>query len=97
MDKTAVEHCVAGYFAAIRAMDGEAWLASFATDALDHDPANAPPNIGHAALRLYFQARMDAACASKASMFEFNPAGKIQQLWGYWDPAAMLAELNGLA
>lgn len=128
MDKTTVEHCVAGYFAALRAMDGEAWLACFAADAIAHDPVGAPPNIGQAALRQYF---IDASgafeclalveeqvfvCGQRAAVkwcgegtgrngrsvrfegidvFEFNPRGKIRQLWGYWDPAAMLAELNG--
>lgn len=26
-------------------------------------------------------------------VFEFNDQGKIQTLWGYWDPAAMMAQL----
>lgn len=128
MDKTTVEHCVAGYFAAIRAMDEQAWLACFAADALAHDPAHAPPHVGQAALRQYFLDVSGAfervalveehvfVCGQQAAVkwrgegtgrngrsvrfegidvFEFNPAGKIQQLWGYWDPAAMFAELNG--
>jgi steroid delta-isomerase len=28
-------------------------------------------------------------------VFEFNDNGMIQTLWGYWDPAAMMAQLQG--
>lgn len=28
-------------------------------------------------------------------VFEINEAGKIQTMWGYWNPAAMLAQLQG--
>lgn len=28
-------------------------------------------------------------------VFEINQAGKIQTMWGYWNPAAMLAQLQG--
>lgn len=28
-------------------------------------------------------------------VFEINQAGKIQTMWGYWDPAAMMAQLQG--
>ncbi len=28
-------------------------------------------------------------------VFEVNPDGKIEQMWGYWDPAAMMAQLQG--
>lgn len=28
-------------------------------------------------------------------VFEMDAAGKIKTLWGFWDPSAMLAELNG--
>jgi len=28
-------------------------------------------------------------------VFEMDESGKIKGLWGFWDPAAMLAELNG--
>ena len=27
-------------------------------------------------------------------VFEFNEAGRITSLWGYWDPAAVLAKLR---
>ena len=28
-------------------------------------------------------------------VFEINQEGKIQTMWGYWDPAAMMAQLQG--
>lgn len=28
-------------------------------------------------------------------VFEINESGKIQTMWGYWDPAAMTAQLQG--
>ena len=31
---------------------------------------------------------------SGIDIFEMNAAGTIQFLWGFWDPAAMFAELN---
>ncbi len=45
---------VKAYFAAIRAMDAEAWVATFAPDAVTYDPVGAPPTAGHAALRQFF-------------------------------------------
>ena len=128
MDKAAVERCVAGYFAAIRAMDQEAWLAGFAADAVAHDPVGTRPNIGHAALRRFFLEMSGGferlsiheecvfICERQAAvkwrgegtgkngrtvrfegidLFEIDSMGKIRQLRGYWDPSAMLAELNG--
>jgi steroid Delta-isomerase len=45
---------VKAYFAAIRAMDVEAWVATFAPDAVSYDPVGAPPTAGHDALRQFF-------------------------------------------
>ncbi|MCS6288851.1 MAG: nuclear transport factor 2 family protein [Nitrospira sp.] len=28
-------------------------------------------------------------------VFEINQEGKIQTMWGYWDPATMMAQLQG--
>ncbi|HNP84467.1 MAG TPA: ester cyclase, partial [Nitrospira sp.] len=28
-------------------------------------------------------------------VFEINQEGKIQTMWGYWNPAAMMAQLQG--
>src|ERR671939_294184 len=44
------------YFAAIRAMNCDAWVATFAPDATSYDPVGAPPTVGHDALRQFFTA-----------------------------------------
>ena len=45
---------VKAYFAAIRAMDVEAWVATCAPDVITYDPVNAPPNMGHDGMRQFF-------------------------------------------
>lgn len=47
------EAAVAEYFAALRAMDVERWVNTFAPDAVSHDPVGAPPHTGHDALRQF--------------------------------------------
>ncbi len=44
---------VAEYFAALRAMDIERWVNTFAPDAVSYDPVGMPPHVGHAALRSF--------------------------------------------
>ena len=44
---------VAEYFAAIRAMDVERWVNTFAADAVSNDPVGTPPMQGHEALRQF--------------------------------------------
>ena len=36
-----------------------------------------------------------AATSEGIDIFEFNDRGTIQLMWGYWDPAAMIAHLQG--
>lgn len=36
-----------------------------------------------------------AATCEGIDIFEFNDHGAIQTMWGYWDPAAMMAQLQG--
>ena len=48
---------VAAYFAAIRAMNVQAFVAVFADNALTFDPDTAAPVEGHEELRAFFQAR----------------------------------------
>lgn len=50
---TIVENTVSRYFAALRAMDVEAWVATFAQNAVSHDPVGQPPLEGHTALRQF--------------------------------------------
>jgi steroid delta-isomerase len=52
---TTVENTVATYFAALRAMDVEAWVATFAQNATSHDPVGQLPLQGHAALRFFLK------------------------------------------
>jgi steroid delta-isomerase len=54
MSPEMIQKVVADYFAAIRAMDREAWVATFAADAVSHDPYGAPEHRGQAALRQFF-------------------------------------------
>lgn len=55
MSKEVIEKTVRDYFAAIRAMDADAWVATFAEDAISHDPVGSPPMRGHAELRRFFE------------------------------------------
>ena len=50
----AVPDAVARFYAALRANDVEAWLATFAPDAVSLDPVGTPPVQGHLALRRFF-------------------------------------------
>ena len=56
MSPDTISRAVKAYFAAIRAMDAEAWVATFAPDATNYDPVGAPPTVGHDALRQFFAA-----------------------------------------
>jgi steroid delta-isomerase len=128
MSAEAISKGVADYFRAIREMDLEAWLATFATDAVSHDPVGSQPLEGHDSLRQFFTGiagAFDTVGLTEDSVFvsgsgaavkwtgrgigkngrevsfegidvfEFNDAGKIQVMWAYWNPAAMMAELQG--
>jgi steroid delta-isomerase len=51
MTTETIQKAVAAYFAALRAMDVDAWVATFAADGVSQDPVGSPPVKGHAALR----------------------------------------------
>jgi steroid Delta-isomerase len=55
MSPEVVSKAVKAYFSAIRAMDQEAWVNTFAEDAITYDPVGAPPTEGHPKLREFFQ------------------------------------------
>ena len=55
MSPEIVSRAVKDYFAAIRAMDQQAWINTFAEDAISHDPVGAPAITGHAKLAEFFQ------------------------------------------
>lgn len=56
MSPETISRGVRAYFAAIRAIDAEAWVATFAPDATSYDPVGAPPTVGHDSLRQFFNA-----------------------------------------
>ena len=55
MSPETISRVVKEYFAALRAMDGQAWVRTFAQDAISHDPFGAPPIVGHEKLAEFFQ------------------------------------------
>jgi steroid Delta-isomerase len=55
MSTERVSRAVKTYFATIRAMDEQAWVDTFAEDAISHDPVGAPPIVGHQKLAEFFQ------------------------------------------
>ena len=55
MSPEVISKAVKAYFAAIRAMDQQAWVNSFAADAITYDPVGAPPTAGHEKLAEFFQ------------------------------------------
>jgi steroid delta-isomerase len=108
-------------------MDMEAWIATFADNAISHDPVGGPPLDGHNSLRQFFQGIVGAfdtvgltedkvfisgngaavmwtgrgvgkngreVTFEGIDVFEINEEGKIQTLWAYWDPSAMMAKLQ---
>jgi steroid Delta-isomerase len=126
MSIDAMQKVVADYFAATRSMDVEAWLATFAPDAVSYEPGS-PPLTNREARYQFFQGIATqfetvgltedfisfvgnevavkwtgrglgkngrAVKFEGIDLFEFNAAGQIQTLRVYWDPAAVLAELQ---
>jgi steroid delta-isomerase len=55
MSPEVVSKAVRAYFEAIRAMDQEAWVNTFAEDAVSYDPVGARPTSGHQKLGEFFQ------------------------------------------
>jgi steroid delta-isomerase len=128
MSAEAISKVVGDYFRAIRDMNLEAWLATFAIDAVSHDPVGGQPLEGHDSLRQFFTGIAGAfetvgltedsvfVSGNEAAVkwtghgigkngrevsfegidvFKFNMDGKIQTMWAYWNPAAMMAQLQG--
>lgn len=46
---------ISNYFAAIRAMDVQAWLETFAEDAITHEPVGGSIFQGHAEIKQFFE------------------------------------------
>jgi steroid delta-isomerase len=55
MSPEVVSKAVRAYFEAIRAMDEQAWVDTFAEDAISYDPVGASPIQGHKRLGEFFQ------------------------------------------
>lgn len=55
MSPEVIAQTVKAYFAALRAMDEQAWVNTFAEDAVSHDPVGALPIKGHPKLAEFFQ------------------------------------------
>jgi steroid delta-isomerase len=59
IDQTAIAQLIDQYFAATQAMDVEAWLSTFADDAIDYDPVGGEPLQGKAVLAQFFHSIAD--------------------------------------
>lgn len=55
MSPEVISKVVRDYFSAVRAMDQQAWVNTFATDAFSYDPVGGPKIEGHADLATFFQ------------------------------------------
>ncbi len=55
MSPEIISKAVKTYFKALRAMDQQAWVNTFAADAISYDPVGAPPTKGHQKLGEFFQ------------------------------------------
>jgi len=55
MSPEVISKAVKAYFAALRAMDQQTWVNTFAEDAVTYDPVGAPPTKGHQRLGEFFQ------------------------------------------
>ena len=55
MSPEIVSKAVKAYFAALRAMDQQAWVNTFAEDAVTYDPVGAAPTRGHQKLGEFFE------------------------------------------
>jgi steroid delta-isomerase len=119
---------VGQYFASIRRMDPDAWVACFTEQATSYEPGAPAPLHGHAALHQFlvgvlaafktidltedhvflsgnrvavkFTGRGTGKNGRKVvlegiDVFEISQEGKIQTMWGYWDPPEMMAQLQG--
>jgi len=53
MPDTTCEQTVAEYFSALRAMDIDRWVSTFAPNGVSHDPVGTPSLDGHDALRKF--------------------------------------------
>ncbi len=55
MSPEVISQAVRDYFKAIRDMNEDAWISTFAPDAVSNDPVGSPPMVGHQRLAEFFQ------------------------------------------
>ena len=55
MSPELISAAIRAYFQAIRDMNIDAWVETFAEDAISNDPIGSPPIVGHQKLREFFQ------------------------------------------
>ena len=60
MSPEVIAKVIKEYFAALREMNQNAWVNTFAEDAISHDPVGAPAIEGHQKLAEFFQSIMAA-------------------------------------
>jgi steroid delta-isomerase len=46
-----MEQTIAAYYAALNALDADAFVATFAPECVSEDPVGAPPHVGHEGVR----------------------------------------------
>lgn len=63
------------YATAITARDVDAVVALFTEDAVQQDPATAPPNVGHEAIRAFLQSAVDASTATAFEALTVHTCG----------------------
>ena len=60
MSPEVISQTVRSYFAATRSMDEQAWVNTFAVDAVSYDPVGGPRIEGHQGLAAFFQSIVGA-------------------------------------
>jgi steroid delta-isomerase len=66
MSRETVEQTLNAYYAALNTLEPDAFVNTFAPDAVSNDPVGAPPNNGHAGVRQFINGL--AAAFSKVDM-----------------------------
>ena len=107
MSPEVVAIAVKAYFAALRAMDQQAWVNTFAEDAVSHDPVGAPPINGHQKLGEFFQTitaafkevglTEDQVCqlGTRGRSLKNDPGEQSQRFGTQFQRSGNVAETNG--
>jgi len=53
MSREAIEKTLSAYYAALNNLDADAFVATFAPDAVSQDPVGTPQHVGHAGIRQF--------------------------------------------